>query len=62
MAAIVGLVVFLLLYASNISTGHRHVEERRRASLPVKLNAGFAAVAAHMAGVYQREEGVLRLR
>lgn len=62
MAAVVGLVVFSLLYALQISTGRRHVEERRRGSVLVKLNAGFAAEAAHMAGVYQRQEGVLRRR
>ncbi len=36
--------------------------ERRRASLLAKLNARSAAEAAHMVGLYQREEGVLRPR
>jgi FixJ family two-component response regulator len=36
--------------------------ERRRASLLSKLNARSAAEAAHMVGLYQREEGVLRRR
>ena len=62
MAAVVELVVFLLLYALMFSTGRRRVSERRRASLPIKLNAGFADEATHMAGVYQREVSVLRQR
>lgn len=36
--------------------------ERRRASLLSKLNARSAAEAAHMVGLYHREEGVLRGR
>jgi FixJ family two-component response regulator len=36
--------------------------ERRRAALLSKLNAGSAAEAAHMVGLYNREEGVLRRR
>lgn len=36
--------------------------ERRRAAILSKLNARSAAEAAHMVGLYHREEGVLRRR
>lgn len=36
--------------------------ERRRASLLDKLNARSAAEAAHMVGLYHRDEGILRSR
>jgi len=57
-AAVVGLAACLLLYVSKISIGRRHVEERRGASLLVRLCTGFAAVAAYMACCCQSEEGV----
>ena len=47
--------------ASALGVSERTLE-RRRASLLAKLNARSAAEAAHMVGLYQREEGVLRQR
>jgi len=47
--------------ASAVGVSERTLE-RRRASLLTKLNARSAAEAAHMVGLYQREEGVLRPR
>lgn len=47
--------------ASALNVSERTLE-RRRASLLVKLNARSAAEAAHMVGLYYRQEGVLRPR
>jgi two-component system CheB/CheR fusion protein len=47
--------------ASALGVSERTLE-RRRASLLAKLNARSAAEAAHMVGLYHREEGVLRRR